>query len=558
MATGGLQGIGHIPYERDAYWLKCCQHLGYECLTKKEVYEALGYTPLPTLLKLHRSREIHRVLSGGNRSGKTYGGMMEIIPYLFWLNTCGWVVSATYELAENLRQKIEDLLIERAGMERVLRPDNLQPWQFSYSTHTHTFMMGTGSWFQLKSADSPNSMHAWPLDWILIDEAALLPYILYDTRLTPRLVDSGGWVLSMGTFEMMTGEWFEEYYDIGQVPNDMNIVSWQHPTEDNYHVYTAKGGETPLDLGEKFHLNWRNIVKSCPQTKWPLVPGAQVIVWNIDRDWLEKQKARVPKAIYAARYEAKRASNPYLVFPTWNLVDYVDATKAAFAPDLPVYLAVDPGGTYAVAAIQLKKLDNIGVDNELTKGYALCIIDELYFQTTVTTYEVGRAAQAREWWPNVGRWPWPHWDPVQGSIDVTSKEQERTWEHLAKQDDRIRKLHLMSRLVNRQPGIQTLQHFLDTKSIFVHPRCMFWNIEMRRWTYPVPSLAGADTEDPRKKEPKDAWNHLTKAVIYFIVNKFGYYGRGASSALSTRKSIRDRKRDEVVEIAKSVVSRFRK
>lgn len=481
---------------------------------------------------------------------------MEIIPYLLWLNTNGWVVSATYDLAEELRRKVEDVLTERLGMERVVRSDNLQPWQFCYSIKTHTFTMGTGSTFLLKSADSPDSMHAVPLDWVLIDEAALLPYILYDTRIVPRLIDSGGWVLSMGTFEWSTGEWFEEYFDLGQVENDLGIESWHHPTEDNFHIYNAVGGETPEFVGEKYHTNWHRVIDTNPEVVWPLTPGTQVIIWNVDIEWLRQQKARVAPEIFAARYEAQRATNPYLVFPGWNIVEHVNESRARFDDSLPVYLAIDPGGTYAVAAVQFKEFSDTGEDNELTHGLSLCVIDELYFQTTVTTHEVFNAAQQRPWWPNVARWAWPHWDNMQGVIDVTANEQKRTWEHLAREDETIKTLHLKSMKVNRQPGIQTLQHFIDTNSLFVHPKCTFWNLEMRRWTYPQPTAANMGSEDPRKREPVDAWNHLTKAVIYLVVNKFGYFGRTNGSAVVNKYDIRQAREADRSGMLKAVVSRY--
>jgi len=555
--AGGLQGIGHIPYEEDEYHAWASEVLGYKALTKKAVFDTLGYKPLPTIEKMHRCRAMHRILVGGNRSGKSYGAAFEIIPYLFWLNTTGWVVSGNYDMAEEIRRKVEDILIERAGMVKVLRSDGLSYGEFSYSIKTHTFVMGgTNSGFQLKSAESPDSMHAVPLDWVVIDEAALLPYILYDTRLVPRLVDNGGWILALGTLEWSQGEWFEEFYDIGQVENDMGIVSWEHPTADNYHIHTAQGGETPEQIADMYHNNAYKVVEMNPEVEWPLKPGQQVIIWNIDMAWLEQQRSRMRPEVFAARFEAQRSTSPYLVFPDWSIKEYVDKEKASFDPDLPVYLAVDPGGTYAVAALQLKKFPE-NCNNQVTKGWTLCIIDEVYFQRTVTTHEVFQACQAREWWSNVARWPWPHWDPIQGAIDVTAHEQARTWEHLARDDEKVQRLHFLSRKVAIQAGIQTLQHFINTHSIVVHPKCTFWNLEMRRYMYPEPSLANLEQDDPRKKpNPKDAWNHLIKAVTYFIVCKFGYYGRSNSKAVTSIYEYRKQKTPQYAN-AGAAVSRYR-
>lgn len=556
MARGALQGLGHIPFERDDYWRECVRYLGYECITKKEIYDSLGYRMLPTLEKMHRSRADHRILGGGNRSGKTFGAQYEAMPYLFWLNSRGWIISANYDLAEEMRRQITDTLTDTVHMEKTLRPDNLSAQQFCYSSKTHTLSMGNGATLQLKSAESPDSMHAVPLDYIIIDEAALLPYILYDTRCTPRLIDSGGWILSLGTFEFQSGEWFEEYFDIGQIPNDMGIESWEHPTEDNYHVYLAKGGETAQQLGEYYHVNWKQLPQTNPELEWPLRPGDTVIIWNINFAWLENQRKRIPKEIFAARFEARRASSPYTVFPTWSLKDYVSAERASFDSNLPVYLAVDPGGTYAVAVVQFKPGSS---KNELTRGLDLCVIDELYYQTTVTTSEVFRAAQHREWWPNVARWPWPHFDPIQGSIDVTAKEQARTWEQLAFEDDTLRSLHFMSQKVPVQAGIQTHQYYLDTRSFWVHPRCVFMNLEHRRYQYSSPTIAQWSTSDPRPaRNPKDAWNHLLKALIYLEVAKFGFYGRSNQPSIVSKRDIRKQRAALRKTRTSAITSRFRR
>lgn len=70
-------------------------------------------------------------------------------------------------------------------------------------------------------------------------------------------------------------------------------------------------------------------------------------------------------------------------------------------------------------------------------------------------------------------------------------------------------------------------------------------------------MAGMETEDPRKKaNPKDAWNHLIKAVTYFIVCKFGYYGKPNSKAVVSRGEIRPAQEARERTYSRAVVSRF--
>ena len=98
--------------------------------------------------------------------------------------------------------------------------------------------------------------------------------------------------------------------------------------------------------------------------------------------------------VYNARYLAIVTPNQDRVYGTLSPRTHASDTKAAFDPSLPVYIAVDPGGVYAVGALQVKTLEGIGP--------ALCLIDEIYFPRTITTPEVQRECSAREWWNNVG------------------------------------------------------------------------------------------------------------------------------------------------------------
>lgn len=246
-----------------------------------------------------------------------------------------------------------------------------------------------------------------------------------------------------------------------------------------------------------------------------------------------------------------------MVFPKYESSKFVDKERAAFDEDLPVYLAIDPGGTYALLAIQLKNHPD-AEENELTRGLMLSVIDEIYFQTTVTTQEVYEVAREREWWQNVDRRLYDWWDKDQGSIDVRTPELKRTWQHLVSEDKDVTSLVLRSRNVGIESGNQTLQHFLDTNSLAVSPKAVFLNLEFQRYHYPQPTLANVQTADPRKSKPRDSWNHAIKALIYFIVGKFGYYGRSTKSAVV---SMRDFRRNNMstrqrVNQGSAVVSKF--
>jgi hypothetical protein len=554
--SSGLQGIGHIPYSRDEYWKSVSEFLGYEAPTKTDVWRLMGYRPLRHAIPMHLSRATHRIVAGGNRSGKTYSASAEAVPYLLWENTRGWVVSSNYDMADQLRLEVMGFLMDGLGIEHA-KGKKLDVGMLSWSNYEHALRMWNGSLLELKSAEAPDSMNAVPVDYIIIDEAALFPFLYYDTRIIPRLVDSGGWVLAIGTFEFLQGEWFEEYFDLGQVPdNSLGIESFMLPTTDNFHVYIAQGGETPEYLGKRYRTNWRKIVENNPGVGWPLAPGMQVIIYNVDMAWLEQERKRIDPRTFAARYLALSQGNQFRVFPSYQIHTHVREDIAEYDPDLPVFLAIDPGGTYGVLAIQFKKATSLGLpaENELSKGDICCAIDEVYIQTTTTTQEIWDIIKKREWFSRLYHHPWE--DRYQGAIDVMVPEIQRTWERCAKED--IEGFHLLRKKVNIVPGILTLQHWLDTNSLYVHPRCRWFSTEMRRYQYTDLSPSQMESRDPRGKDkPRDEWNHLIKALTYLLVIRYGYWGKSDKPVMVSRteaiKTKRLRRRERLDEYARRVI-----
>jgi 2'-5' RNA ligase len=515
---------------RDEYQRKVSEQLGYDVPTKEEIFKIGHYHMLPTIEKMHASRATHRIVWGGNRAGKSEAAAWEIIPYLLFGDTVGWCVSANYSMSMVIEQKVESILSERFGFTRAQRVDMLEHWQYTFSTHDMTLRLFNGATLQVKSVENPDSMHAVSVDYIVLDEANLCPAAIYDTRLIPRLVDAGGWILSIGTLEnaAIYSDWFREYGEIGQTENDFSIESWKHPTKDNYHVFIATGGETSQELASEYHNNAARIEETNPDITWPLKKGDRVIIMNIDLNWLEQERKRIDPEIYAARYEAEPGGNLYLVYPSYRPEIYCHPQRAKFDPALPVYLSIDPGGTYAVSAIQLKRFSDIP-GPRYTHGQHVCIIDEVYYQTTVTTDEVYRECASRPWWGNVGQDP-----KMVGVIDVRAKEQRRAWEQLLRSDEVIEvKTGLRACNVNISDGIRTLQHLLDESAFWNNPRNKYTNLEFKRYQFATPGYSKLETDDPRKGgKPKDAWNHLLKADSYFLVNMFGVYRRVESPVYS--------------------------
>jgi len=441
LALPGLDS-NHIPYEiKQRIWL-AYKHKLYPYAKQSDF--------------LH-STATHRIIAGGNRSGKTETvGTFEVPPYLLWPDTRGWWIAVNYSLCKSGWAKIRRVLVEELDHKEVPRRRGLQQGEFHYSSRDNAVYMWTGSSLHFKSADNPDSLHAEPLHYAVIDEAGIFPYELYDTRIVPRLVDYGGWIAAVGTFETGAGAWFEDYFHMGQGENEYDIQSFILPTTGNPYV---------------------------------------------DQEWLAQQKKRLTEQgmedIYNARYLAMPIPNQARVYPNLSVVTHGNAARCTYDPDLPVYVAVDPGGVYAVAAIQVKTLEGIGP--------SICMIDEVYHSRTVTTYEIIEECSRKEWWHNVGV------GDMYGVIDVNAKEQKRIWAMAG--------VPLAARKVGIHAGIQAFAAFVNSGRFLFHPKCVNLNLEALRYQYPQDI---AQEKDTRGRKPIDRFNHLLKALSYFVVVKFGF------------------------------------
>jgi len=346
---------------------------------KAPLYEAIGYKPFGAQEPFHRSTALHRIFGAGNQSGKTYCGAREIFPQLVipiydpTLGAArgrrGWVVVPRYSLADPIVSEIINVL-EMFGFKRVARGGTLREGEFHWAKKTHHLTVWTGAELWVKSADEPAALHAQPLDWILIDEGGLVPFEIYQVSLVPRLTVTGGWIAALGTFEdTIVGKWFEDYWYIGQMPNDRGIESFRHPTTANPYV---------------------------------------------DKAWLEEQRKNYDPDLFAARFEAIPKPNTRLVFRTFSFADHVDAELATFDPQLPVYLGVDPGGVYGVVVLQIKYVEG--------RGDVVCVIDEYYDQSGKATPTIVDELRKRKWWRNLGLN-----GEMMGAIDKANKESRQLW-----------------------------------------------------------------------------------------------------------------------------------
>jgi len=440
-------------------------HLPFE--TKLKIFDAVDYHPWGAQQEFHRSTALHRILAAGNQSGKTFAAAREILCQLLvpiWDKTIngargrrGWVVVPRYSLADPIVQQVLDLLV-RLDHNRASKRTTLGEGDFAYRDKDHVLYLWNGAQLWVKSADEPASLHAQPLDYIVIDEAGLIPFEIYQINLLPRLTVTGGWVAAIGTFEDTDiGRWFVDFYRMGQVENDRGIESFTHPT-----------------VGSPY----------------------------VSAEWLEQQRESYDPILFEARFMAKPSVGRRMMIRNFSFAEHVDRDFTEFNRRLPVYLGVDPGGTYAVAVMQIKYDEKTGQD-------VICLFDEIYDAQGGPTPEVIRECRTREWWFNVGM------GDMRGAIDIANKESGDIW---ANEGCPLRR----QVRVNPEAGADLLCTFLHTGRFRVHPRCKnFLNNEVTKYARTRRSVG----KDYAAAPPSDEYNHLIKGITYFIVTKYGWGGR---------------------------------
>lgn len=469
-------------------------HLRWE--TKAKVFETIGYEPFGAQPAFHASIATHRMLAAGNQSGKTHAASREILPQILLpifdprINAVrgrkGWIVVPRYALADPITNELHSLLQGRLEWTRKKRATNLKADEYHYSIARHEFSfppnfpLEEGEYHDetrlaklwIKSADEPAGLHAQPLDYIVIDEAGGIPFEVYQVNLIPRLTVTGGWIAAVGTFEDTTmGQWFVDYWRIGQSPNEMGIASFRHPT---VRIRKDKDGNELLVPVNPF----------------------------VDAGWAEQQRSLMDPDLFGARFLAIPKPNERLVFRRFSYVRHVSPRLAEFDPNLPVYLGIDPGGVYAVVAFQIKYVEG--------RGDVVAVIDEIYDRGAAVTDDIAARVRAKEWYSNIGI----DGSRRMGAVDIAAKESWQVW-------GRNGFTGLARNRVNIEVGNDNLRALLYHDRLVVHPRCRWLLDEFSRYSYPQVTSG----RDPLSRTPSDEYNHAIKGLIYGIIAIMGYWDK---------------------------------
>lgn len=315
---------------------------------------------------------------------------------------------------------------------------------------------------------------------IIICEVASITLQEY-RRLCDRTIEKRGWVCGTGTFESSLG-WYPEMWKLYQLPGQQGN-SFTMPT-------------------------WSNRAKFSGYDD----PEIQRLKANNTEDRFNERFGGIPSPPHG------------LVFPEFKYLIHV---KEMDVQDAPVYLWIDPGydGAYAVEAVQIF-------------GEVVHVVDEIYEQGLVTEQVIDVCMQR----------PW--WRLVAGGVADVYALQHQAMPAVAEVWQEKASLYLATNRVEEKEGRDRLHTFLTVNPIdhqprmFVDPKCTGVLSEFGVGPNPFTGEAGPyKWKEDRVgtvvgKQPEDKNNHGIKAIIYGLIDKFGFVSGSRNKTKSKHPSWR--------------------
>ena len=336
-----------------------------------------------------------------------------------------------------------------------------------------------GSRIVTKSAKDPRTLAMDAPDGIVVCEASQIDLETY-WRLRARSAPRKAWMFMSGTFETSLG-WYPSL---------------------------AQAWTTGIGDEQSFRL--------------PSYTNTYLYPQGLDDPEIQRLKRDASDDFFMERIEGIPCPPRGLVFPEFRAE--VHLQPVTYDPEVDVCLWIDPGyaGAYAVEAVQ-------EIDGQVR------VIDEIYEQGLVTS-EIIQLAQGKDWWKKV----------TGGAIDKAGTQHQgmpAPAEIWLKETG----LYLKAQRIPVNDGTERLKSFLKLgptnrlPRIVFSPRCK--GVLSEFGVYPNPFTGQTRTykwKTDREgnlvgSEPEDQNNHGLKAVIYGLVDKYGYTNAQVRRQISMKR-----------------------
>ena len=191
-------------------------------------------------------------VSAGRRFGKSFLAIWEIARAARYPNKKIFYIAPTYRM---VKQIIFDTLVEKLGEVRWIKQVNI-------SDLTITLVNGTKIY--LRSADNPDAMRGVSMDFLVLDECAMLESRMWTEVCRPALADKLGGALLIST--PRGGNWFKDLWTQAHALEDWS--SYQFTTVEGGNVTpeeveAAKGEMDEKTFQQEFEANFVNFSGLC-------------------------------------------------------------------------------------------------------------------------------------------------------------------------------------------------------------------------------------------------------------------------------------------------------
>ena len=423
------------------------------------LYEKIGFSPTKLQKDILSSRKRFVLVAGGEQAGKSMVASKYLVARLFENDEPGLFWLVAADY-ERTRAEFE-YLVEDFGSMGLLK-------EASKRVDPGRIILADGTRIETKSAKDPRTLAMRAPNGIIGCEASQLDLETFH-RLRGRCAPKRGWLFLSGTFEGSLG-WYPQMFQSWQSSSSSDEVSFSLPSYSNEHLYPG-GREDPEILALE--------------------------TVSSDDFFLE-------------RIEGIPSPPQGMVFT--EIRPDIHIQNVEYEPDIPVHIWIDPGYAEAYAC------EIVQVVNDQIR-----VIDEIYERDLITD-EIIEIAQSKIWWK----------DARFGVIDVAGYQHQAM---AAPAEVWMEKtgIYFDSQKIRINDGTERLKAFLKTDPveqreprIVFNPKCEGILSEFGIKPNPFDGQTRAyrwkmDRDGTIVGEtPEDRYNHGVKAVIYGLINRYGY------------------------------------
>tara|TARA_Y100001951_G_scaffold100546_1_gene104109 strand:- start:1734 stop:3092 length:1359 start_codon:yes stop_codon:yes gene_type:complete len=423
------------------------------------LYNKVGFAPTELQKPILESRKRFILVAGGEQAGKSMVASKYLIARFLENDEPGLYWLVAADY-ERTRAEFEYLVQDFASMGLLKEASKrVDPGKIILADDTR---------IETKSAKDPRTLAMRAPNGIIGCEASQLDLETFH-RLRGRCAPKRGWMFLGGTFEGSLG-WYPQMYQAWQHSSSVEEQSFSLPSYSNQYLYPG-GREDPEILA------------------------------------LERASS---DDFFMERIEGIPSPPKGMVFT--EIRPDLHVKDVEYEPDTPVHLWIDPGYSeaYAVEVVQV-------VNDQIR------VIDEIYERDLITD-EIIEIAQARPWWR----------DAKFGVIDIAGTQHQAM---AAPAEVWMEKtgIYFDSQKIKINDGTERLKAFLKTDPvaqreprIVFNPRCKGILSELGVQPNPFDGQTRAyrwkmDRDGTIVGEtPEDRYNHGVKAVIYGLINRYGY------------------------------------